>query len=118
MYGCNNDVLSLCTEAEFGFQNQNEEKENAVEVVVVTAGAAAAATTALAALASASAPAFLLSSAVGATYFVGKYVYKRAKWNDEAKEREFKCQFVGHVTKKQQLIVDSTSANCSHQVQQ
>jgi len=39
-------------------------------------------------------------------------------WNNEAKEREFKRQSVDHVTNKLRLIVDSTSADCSNQVEQ
>lgn len=46
------------------------------------------------------------------------YLYERLTWTNKAKEREFKRQYVTHVTKKLRLIVDLTSANCSHQVQQ
>jgi mitofusin len=46
------------------------------------------------------------------------YLYERLMWTNKAKEREFKRQYVAHATKKLQLIVDLTSANCSHQVQQ
>jgi len=45
-------------------------------------------------------------------------LYEEHTWNNEAKEREFKRQFVDHATKKLQLIVDSSSANCSKQVEQ
>jgi len=40
------------------------------------------------------------------------------KVDKEVVEKEFKQQFVAHVTKKQQLIIDSTSDNCSKQVEQ
>ncbi|XP_069681371.1 transmembrane GTPase Marf-like [Periplaneta americana] len=45
------------------------------------------------------------------------YLYERLMWANKAKEREFKRQYVSHATKKLRLIVDLTSANCSHQVQ-
>jgi len=48
----------------------------------------------------------------------GLYLYERLTWTNKAKEREFKRQYVDHATKKLKLIVDLTSANCSHQVQQ
>ena len=34
----------------------------------------------------------------------------------QAKCREFKRQYVDHAARKLRLIVDMTSANCSHQV--
>ncbi|VVC32473.1 Hypothetical protein CINCED_3A005529 [Cinara cedri] len=46
------------------------------------------------------------------------YLYERLSWTTKAKEREFKRQYVHHATSKLRLIVDLTSANCSHQVQQ
>lgn len=46
------------------------------------------------------------------------YLYERLTWTNKAKEREFKRQYVAHITKKLRLILDLTSANCSHQVQQ
>ncbi|XP_011684297.1 PREDICTED: transmembrane GTPase Marf-like [Wasmannia auropunctata] len=46
------------------------------------------------------------------------YLYERLTWTNKAKEHEFKRQYVAHATKKLRLIVDLTSANCSHQVQQ
>lgn len=46
------------------------------------------------------------------------YFYERVSWTNKAKERTFKDQYVDHATKKLKLIVDLTSANCSHQVQQ
>ncbi|XP_014239321.1 transmembrane GTPase Marf isoform X2 [Cimex lectularius] len=46
------------------------------------------------------------------------YLYERLTWTNKAKEREFKRQYVDHATKKLKMIVDLTSANCSHQVQQ
>jgi len=46
------------------------------------------------------------------------YLYERLTWTNKAKERDFKRQYVDHATKKLKLIVDLTSANCSHQVQQ
>ncbi|KAL0268793.1 UNVERIFIED_CONTAM: hypothetical protein PYX00_010608 [Menopon gallinae] len=46
------------------------------------------------------------------------YFYERLTWTNKAKERTFKRQYVNHATKKLRLIVDLTSANCSHQVQQ
>lgn len=46
------------------------------------------------------------------------YFYERLSWTNSAKERAFKSQYVRHATKKLKMIVDLTSANCSHQVQQ
>lgn len=46
------------------------------------------------------------------------YAYERLTWTNKAKERAFKKQYVNHTTRKLRLIVDLTSANCSHQVQQ
>ncbi len=46
------------------------------------------------------------------------YAYERLTWTTQAKCREFKRQYVDHVARKLRLIVDMTSANCSHQVQQ
>jgi len=46
------------------------------------------------------------------------YLYERLTWTNTAKLREFKRQYVGHAARKLRLIVDMTSANCSHQVQQ
>ncbi|KAG8174756.1 hypothetical protein JTE90_023057 [Oedothorax gibbosus] len=46
------------------------------------------------------------------------YAYERLSWTNKAKERAFKKQYVNHTTRKLRLIVDLTSANCSHQVQQ
>lgn len=46
------------------------------------------------------------------------YLYERLSWTTKAKERAFKRQYVDHATNKLRLIVDLTSANCSHQVQQ
>ncbi|XP_058448739.1 transmembrane GTPase Marf isoform X2 [Malaya genurostris] len=46
------------------------------------------------------------------------YLYERLSWTNTAKEKSFKNQYVQHATRKLKLIVDLTSANCSHQVQQ
>lgn len=46
------------------------------------------------------------------------YFYERVSWTNSAKEKTFKNQYVQHATRKLKLIVDLTSANCSHQVQQ
>ncbi|CAH0389939.1 unnamed protein product [Bemisia tabaci] len=46
------------------------------------------------------------------------YLYERLTWTNKAKERLFKRQYVDHVSRKLGVIVDLTSANCSHQVQQ
>ncbi|GAB0086640.1 Transmembrane GTPase Marf [Sergentomyia squamirostris] len=46
------------------------------------------------------------------------YLYERLSYTNSAKKRRFKSQYVKHATKKLKLIVDLTSANCSHQVQQ
>lgn len=46
------------------------------------------------------------------------YCAERMLWTNKAKERSFKKQYVQHATRKLRMIVDLTSANCSHQVQQ
>lgn len=46
------------------------------------------------------------------------YLYERLTWTNKAKEKAFKKQYVQHATRKLRMIVDLTSANCSHQVQQ
>lgn len=46
------------------------------------------------------------------------YCYERLTWTNQAKLRVFKQQYVDHAARKLRLIVDMTSANCSHQVQQ
>ncbi|OWF56197.1 mitofusin-2-like isoform X2 [Mizuhopecten yessoensis] len=46
------------------------------------------------------------------------YMYERLTWTNKAKERAFKRQYVDYASSKLKLIVDLTSANCSHQVQQ
>ncbi|XP_057325570.1 transmembrane GTPase Marf isoform X2 [Microplitis mediator] len=56
--------------------------------------------------------------AVTGAIYGSLYLYERLTWTNKAKEREFKRQYVAHATKKLRLIVDLTSANCSHQVQQ
>merc|ERR1719282_924830 len=45
------------------------------------------------------------------------YAYERLTWTNQAKLKEFKRQYVDHAARKLRLIVDMTSANCSHQVQ-
>lgn len=46
------------------------------------------------------------------------YAYERLTFTTKARERTFKKQYVAHATRKLRLIVDLTSHNCSHQVQQ
>ena len=48
----------------------------------------------------------------------GIYAYERMTWTTHAKCKEFKKQYVEHAARKLRLVVDMTSANCSHQVQQ
>lgn len=50
--------------------------------------------------------------------YVCLYAYERLTWTNKAKEREFKAQYVNHASKKLKMIVDLTSSNCSHQVEQ
>lgn len=54
---------------------------------------------------------------VGGVYCV-LYTYERLMWSNSAKERAFKSQYVSYAGSKLQQIVDMTSANTSHQVQQ
>ncbi len=56
--------------------------------------------------------------AVTGAVYGSLYLYERATWTTQAKCREFKRQYVEHAARKLRLIVDMTSANCSHQVQQ
>jgi len=46
------------------------------------------------------------------------YVYERLMWTNKAREQAFKRQYVDYASTKLRLIIDLTSANCSHQVQQ
>jgi hypothetical protein len=57
------------------------------------------------------------AAAAAGTIYGAQYLCERVAWNDEAKEKQFKRQSVAHVTKKLRMIVDSTSANCSKQVE-
>jgi len=45
------------------------------------------------------------------------YISQRFTWTDKEKEKVFKEQFVTHAIEKLQPIVDSTSADCSNQVE-
>ncbi|KAG6448657.1 transmembrane GTPase Marf [Manduca sexta] len=56
--------------------------------------------------------------AVTGVLYGALYAYERLTWTAKAQERVFKRQYVAHAGKKLRLIVDLTSANCSHQVQQ
>lgn len=56
--------------------------------------------------------------AVTGALYGALYLYERLTWTAKAQERAFKQQYVNHAGKKLRLIVDLTSANCSHQVQQ
>jgi mitofusin len=57
---------------------------------------------------------FLLqTTAIGADL-----LHKHIKWDNKAKEKEFKRQFVVHVTKKLRLIFKSSSTDYSKQVKQ
>ncbi|XP_030678710.1 mitofusin-1-like [Nomascus leucogenys] len=53
---------------------------------------------------------------VSLTMYGALYLYERLSWTTRAKERAFKHQFVNYATEKLEMIVSSTSANCSHQV--
>ena len=56
--------------------------------------------------------------AVSGMIYGSVYLYERLTWTNQAKLKEFKRQYVDHAARKLRLIVDMTSANCSHQVQQ
>lgn len=56
--------------------------------------------------------------ALCAGLYSGVYVIERLRWNNGAKEKAFKKQFVEYATEKLHLVVSFTSANCSIQVQQ
>jgi mitofusin len=51
-------------------------------------------------------------------FYAALYCYERLTWTNNAKCKEFKRQYVEHAARKLRLVVDMTSANCSHQVQQ
>jgi hypothetical protein len=38
-------------------------------------------------------------------------------WDNEAKEKELKQQFVAHVTKYERVTVRNTCGSCTHQVE-
>lgn len=46
------------------------------------------------------------------------YLYEWLMWSERAKERAFKRQYVNFASSKLRQIVDLTSANAGHQVQQ
>lgn len=48
----------------------------------------------------------------------GLYCFEWLSWTTKAKERAFKSQYVDYASSRLRLIVDLTSSNCSHQVQQ
>ncbi|XP_059141445.1 mitofusin-2-like isoform X2 [Physella acuta] len=48
----------------------------------------------------------------------GVYLYERLTWTTKAREKAFKQQYVDYASSKLRLIIDLTSSNCSHQVQQ
>ncbi|RLU16551.1 hypothetical protein DMN91_010619 [Ooceraea biroi] len=56
--------------------------------------------------------------AVTGAIYGALYLYERLTWTNKAKEREFKRQYVGHVTQKLRMLVDITAGNWSQQVQQ
>jgi len=56
--------------------------------------------------------------AVSGLLYGAVYTYERLTWTNQARMRLFKRQYVDHAARKLRLIVDMTSANCSHQVQQ
>lgn len=56
--------------------------------------------------------------AIGGTVYGLVYLYERLTWTNKAKERCFKQQYNDYASRKLRLIVDLTSSNCSHQVQQ
>ena len=53
---------------------------------------------------------------VSSLAYGGVYAYERLTWTNNAKCKEFKRQYVEHAARKLRLVVDMTSANCSHQV--
>ncbi|XP_052759723.1 mitofusin-1-like isoform X2 [Mya arenaria] len=55
--------------------------------------------------------------AVGILCYGGLYCFERMHWTSKAKERAFKAQYVDYASSNLNLIVDSTSSNCSYQVQ-
>merc|ERR1711872_563368 len=56
--------------------------------------------------------------AISGLIYGAVYGYERLTWTNQSKMRTFKKQYVDHAARKLRLIVDMTSANCSHQVQQ
>merc|ERR1711872_1206164 len=56
--------------------------------------------------------------AISGLIYGAVYGYERLTWANQSKMRTFKKQYVDHAARKLRLIVDMTSANCSHQVQQ
>ena len=55
---------------------------------------------------------------VSGALYGGVYLYERLTWTSKARERAFKQQYVDYTSSKLRLIIDLTSSNCSHQVQQ
>ena len=118
-------VLSVCTEAECGFQSETSTASKVLGALALAAVpaaigravlAGAAALPGAAALAGGAALVGVASLLLGASS--SKHPTQASKAKEVDEEAEFKRQFVAHVTKKEQLIIDSTSANCSKQVEQ
>ena len=106
-------VVSFCTEAE-RFQSKTSTKSEVLGAVA-TAALTLAAATGRAAIAKPAALTGGVALLLGTSSSEHPTQASKAK---EVDEEELKRQFVAHVKKKQQLIIDSTSANCSKQVEQ
>jgi hypothetical protein len=106
-------VLSFCREAECGFQSETSTTSKVLKAIATT-------TLTLAAVSGRAAVAVPVALVGGAAFLFGTSPSKHPTQASKAKEVDeaFKRQFVAHVTKKKQLIIDSTSANCSNQVEQ
>ena len=107
-------VLSFCTEAECGFQSETSAASKvvgAVSTALSSPGRSIRATLA-APFAVFGGMGLLLATAISGP------PEETIEAEELDEEEKFKEKFVAHVTKKQQLIIDSTSDNCSNQVEQ
>ncbi|KAL8569740.1 hypothetical protein ACOMHN_007263 [Nucella lapillus] len=112
-----NTVLSSAT----GGQGSQGLRDSEILATVLTTFASFTSRTTLGALAIAGvlgkAAGWRVIAVSGALYGL-LYLYERVTWTTRAKERCFKQQYVEYASSKLRLIVDLTSSNCSHQVQQ
>ncbi len=54
--------------------------------------------------------------AIGASVYLGLYVYERLRWNTRAKEAQFKTQLRSHLASRLKQVSHTITMNCDSQV--